>query len=122
MVIGYKTTNLINGKFYYGIHKCNRIDDGYIGCGIMRQSDARYNMHLHEAVRKYGYNNFKRETIKEFKTYEDACQYADDESENALDVKFYVFISLGKWTVSDEPEKEDIENSVTVFMNGMEPE
>ena len=72
MIIGYKTVNLVNNKYYYGVHKCLSINDGYIGCGIKRQSDARLDTRFHTAVRKYGYSNFKRYNIKEFITYKDA--------------------------------------------------
>ena len=63
--IVYKTTNLINNKIYIGVHR-TRIDvyDGYIGCGIYSQNSKPDN---HKgfcgAVKKYGYQNFKRETL-----------------------------------------------------------
>lgn len=65
--IVYKTVNLINNKFYYGVHLTD-IDkyDGYIGCGIYRQSNANKHYKFHKAVRKYGYKNFKRYTIAEY--------------------------------------------------------
>lgn len=65
--IVYITINLCNGKFYIGVHKTNPdIFDGYIGLGIYRQSNATKNYPLHKAVRKYGYDNFKRTIIKIF--------------------------------------------------------
>lgn len=65
--IVYITINLCNGKFYIGVHKTNpTIFDGYIGLGIYRQSNATKNYPLHKAVRKYGYDNFKRTIIKIF--------------------------------------------------------
>lgn len=36
----YQTVNLINGKTYIGVHGTNNMKDGYIGCGIYRNSDA----------------------------------------------------------------------------------
>ncbi len=29
----YKTTNLINGKFYIGMHSTSNLKDGYLGSG-----------------------------------------------------------------------------------------
>lgn len=52
-MIIYKTTNLINGKFYIGKH--NSSDDCYLGSGAI----------LKNAIKKYGRHNFIRETIEE---------------------------------------------------------
>lgn len=65
--IVYVTVNLCNGKLYFGVHRTNpEVFDGYIGCGIYRQSNANKKYPFHSAVRKYGYNNFKRTTIEVF--------------------------------------------------------
>ncbi len=50
----YKTTNLINGKFYIGMHSTSNINDKYIGSGTR----------LKYAIRKYGITNFKLEIIE----------------------------------------------------------
>lgn len=49
----YKTTNLINQKYYIGCHKTNVIEDGYYGSGKAITS----------AIKRYGINNFKREIL-----------------------------------------------------------
>lgn len=49
----YKTTNLLNDKFYVGSHQTDRLEDGYLGSGVI----------LKKALKKYGRNNFKREII-----------------------------------------------------------
>ena len=49
----YKTTNMINGKYYIGQHKTNNIEDNYLGSGYA----------LIRAIKKYGKHNFKREII-----------------------------------------------------------
>jgi len=49
----YKTTNMINGKFYIGKHETTKIDDEYLGSGSI----------LKQAIEKYGINNFKREIL-----------------------------------------------------------
>jgi len=50
----YKTTNLINGKIYVGLHVTRNLEDNYLGSGSQLKS----------AVKKYGKENFKREYIK----------------------------------------------------------
>lgn len=65
--IVYKTTNLINGKIYVGVHRTNPdVNDGYIGCGVTRKDQKKNKMGFPQAVKKYGYDNFKRETIQIF--------------------------------------------------------
>ena len=74
--IFYITVNSINGKFYFGVHKTNpEVFDGYIGCGIYRQQQATQDIAFHNAVKKYGYDNFKRTTIKIFDTEEEAYNF-----------------------------------------------
>jgi len=50
----YKTTNLINGRYYYGMHSTDDLNDNYFGSG------AR----LWKAIKKYGKENFKREIVE----------------------------------------------------------
>jgi hypothetical protein len=50
----YKTTNLITGKFYIGVHKSEKeFDEKYYGSGI----------YLQRAIKKYGIENFKTEVL-----------------------------------------------------------
>jgi group I intron endonuclease len=60
--IVYKITNLIDGKFYYGIHSTNKLEDGYLGGGVR----------ITYAVKKYGRDNFKREIINHYPTRKEA--------------------------------------------------
>ena len=75
--IVYLTTNLINSKIYIGVHKTENPDIfcGYIGDGINIFHPSSYNnpqTPFQCAVKKYGINNFKRNTIKIFDNEKDA--------------------------------------------------
>jgi len=61
----YKTTNLINGNFYYGIHSTKNVNDKYLGSGLL----------IEKAIKKHGRKNFKREIVKTFDTREEAQSY-----------------------------------------------
>lgn len=61
----YKITNTINNHFYYGIHCTDNLNDGYMGSGVL----------LHKAFKKYGIENFNKEIIKQFNTWQDALEY-----------------------------------------------
>jgi hypothetical protein len=55
----YKITNLINDKKYYGITKQNPTKRWANGNGY------RYNFHFYNSIKKYGWDNFKKEVIEE---------------------------------------------------------
>ena len=50
----YKTTNVINEKFYIGMHSTNDLNDGYLGSG----------KYLWNSIKKYGKDNFKIEILE----------------------------------------------------------
>lgn len=58
----YKTTNLINGKIYVGLHSTDNINDGYLGSGWVLKS----------AIKKYGRENFKRDVLLVLSNREEA--------------------------------------------------
>lgn len=49
----YKTTNLLDGKYYIGKHQTKDPNDDYVGSG----------KHLWHAINKYGIENFKKEIL-----------------------------------------------------------
>jgi hypothetical protein len=52
----YKTTNLINGKFYVGMHSTDNLNDGYLGSGIR----------LRRSIRRNGIENFNIQFLEFF--------------------------------------------------------
>ena len=75
--IVYLTTNILNNKIYVGIHQTENPDifDGYLGNGINRNKPSSIKnckVPFHNAVKKYGFDNFRRNTIKVFDTLEEA--------------------------------------------------
>jgi len=58
----YRTTNLINQKFYIGYHKTLDPYDDYLGSG----------KYLKQSIAKYGHKNFKKEVLFIFNTSAEA--------------------------------------------------
>lgn len=111
--IVYITINLCNGKFYFGVHRTNPDTfDGYIGNSIYRQSNATENYPFHRAVRKYGYDNFRRTVIKIFPDTEEGKKAAYDleavlVNETLLKSKNVYNIALGgQGSVGKEEKKK----------------
>ncbi len=63
----YKTQNLLNGKFYCGIHSTDDLNDGYLGSGF----------NIKESIKKYGKENFLRDILIFFESREKAFEYEE---------------------------------------------
>ena len=61
----YRTTNQINGKYYFGKHNTIKVNDSYLGSGIL----------LRAAIEKYGKDNFQKQNLRFCKTEEKAYLY-----------------------------------------------
>lgn len=57
----YKTTNLINNKYYYGMHCTRNLKDGYLGSG----------KRLKYSINKYGKENFELIILKFYNSREE---------------------------------------------------
>ena len=75
--IVYLTTNLVNNKIYVGVHGTENpnVFDGYLGNSINRNKPSCINHPkepFHYAVKKYGFDSFRRNTLQVFDTEEEA--------------------------------------------------
>ena len=50
----YKTTNLLSGRYYIGMHSTDDLSDGYLGSGTL----------LRRSIKKHGKENFKIEILE----------------------------------------------------------
>ncbi|MFW6377072.1 MAG: hypothetical protein ACOCZ5_00355 [bacterium] len=50
----YKTTNILTGRYYYGMHSTDNLDDGYLGSG----------RRLKYSINKYGRDAHQREIVE----------------------------------------------------------
>jgi hypothetical protein len=79
----YKTICIPTGKYYIGVHSERIKSDGYIGCGVCSNGTALslkrkgIKSAFIDSVIKYGYNNFKREILKEFDSIKEAYIYEE---------------------------------------------
>jgi hypothetical protein len=94
----YRTTNLVNGRFYIGVHKTEDPNDDYKGSGKL----------LWRAIEKYGWANFKKEVLFIFDTLEKAFAKEEELVEEAKkDVKCYNLNKGGRggWDFLTEEER-----------------
>lgn len=88
--IVYKTTNTVNNKIYIGVHRSPINDnDGYIGNGIYKNSFAKLSRKgFAQAVAKYGYEKFIRETLYTYPDTEEGKRLAYKKEAELVDRNF----------------------------------
>lgn len=64
----YQITNLINGKFYIGVHKTNNPMDSYMGSGLA----------IKRAIKKYGKQSFVKKVLHIFQDDESEVAYSKE--------------------------------------------
>jgi len=104
----YKITNLLNNKYYYGIHKTDDLNDGYMGSGT----------YLKNSIKKYGINNFKKEIICYFSSYEELLKYESDiVNENIINDTNSYNIRLGGLGGFNHISKEIRQNNIRKLLS-----
>lgn len=79
--IVYCTTCLVNGKIYIGVHKTENPDvfDGYYGNGVEKGWLLKNpKTAFQRALKKYGYNSFKRAVLYVFDNEDDAYKKEEE--------------------------------------------
>lgn len=64
----YKITNVLNNRYYIGVHSTNKLDDGYMGSGTA----------IRRAIKKYGVENFTKENLISYPTANEAYELEKD--------------------------------------------
>jgi len=109
----YKTTNLVNGRFYWGVHDSIDENDGYFGS----------NKILLKAIKKYGEESFRRVTKLLYDTAKEA--FADEKlivTQKYLDENpmCYNIMPGGKGgdKFTNNPNKEKIRKKISIATSG----
>lgn len=93
----YKTTNLLNGRFYIGVHK-GTVCDSYLGSGIA----------LKRAVKLHGKDNFEREVVLVCESLDDAYELEALIVDQDFVARSDVYnIALGGRGSNDHPHSEE---------------
>lgn len=86
--IVYKTTNTVNNKIYIGVHLEDlNSPNKYIGCGIYSNT-SKCKTHFQNAVKKYGYDKFKREILFTYPNSEEGMELAYSKEAELVNEEF----------------------------------
>lgn len=85
----YKITNIVNGKTYIGQHKYKKLDDDYMGSGMLIQ----------RALKKYGIESFKKDILVFGIVKKDFIDLLEREY-----IKFYRSIGRAEYNIADGGE------------------
>jgi len=90
----YKITNKVNGKMYIGVHKTKKLDDGYMGSGLLIQ----------KAIKKYGKENFEKEILEFFDSQKEMYEREHEvvNEEIVKDLRFYNLCQGGTGFCSED--------------------
>lgn len=112
--IVYKTTNLVNGKIYVGVH--SKPNDDYLGSGLA----------INRAIKKHGRENFKREiligNLSEDEAFEIEELFVDDEFLSRGNNAVYNISCGGKGGHIATPYKDQHGNTVIVYRGENKPD
>ena len=109
----YKTTNIINGMYYYGVHNGYNVFN-YLGSGRL----------LKEAIQKDGIENFKKEILMWFDTEDEAYEYeriiVNEKMINVNNPMCYNLCVGGKDTRQNKKDTEYLEGLAKLGFKGIQ--
>jgi group I intron endonuclease len=95
----YQTTNLVNNKFYIGVHKTDDPHDDYLGSGRL----------ITRAIKKYGQENFVKKILFIFDNREDAYD-KEKELVNIILLENSLCYNMKEGGIGGKHSKESREN------------
>ena len=95
----YKTTNLITGKFYVGMHSTDNLEDGYMGSG----------QYITRSIKRHGKENYIVEKLKFFDDRK-ALVYAEEQFVNATFINDPQCMNLQTGGIGRSPYKMSVEH------------
>ena len=98
----YKITNVVNNKFYIGVHKTENPNDSYMGSGKA----------IKNAILKYGKSSFKKELLLLTKNKEEAYRYERKLTEDFISKDNYNMKLGGVGGFTKENSKKGYEASL----------